>query len=590
MVNDTPFSSISSATTAAEWLDRCDKHEEWVSGGSPMVMISYSHGDRVWVDHAQNFIGDVFRHGDLLCSETGEPYKLWDFAGKGTGTRLGQHFPTEVAQKMWECRAAIIIFSQSYVNSPFCRDIELPFLLWRRRHHGTPLFILRVSDTTRDRRAWRVPGGEPMLLEDLVDDRNPALGGAGGAAAGLTLDQLNPPQLTQRFVAVAKGIEEQVKAIEKARKDAREAAKAAEKEQQAEQERLAREAEEAAEAQRRAAERERAAREADEKERLEEEARKAKEAENGPGETGQTPEGPVPGTPVVPVDSVTTEPVGGPAGPVGPFPMVPGLVIFMVVVSVLAGIAYWNGWIGSKPANPTGSGATNQTAAAIVAPKATADGNATGVASAAAEQAAAEAAAKKAVEIAAKTAAEAAAIKAAEAAAAAAACDRAAMAPSDSRATPQTPGVELSAIPATALSDCRRAVELNPDNVTLLFQLGRALQADQQYLEAMRTYLAAAGRGDVLSKNNIGSLYSDHPDVFIAAKDSFGCSDKADCDEKAVTWYAKAVTSYAKAAKQEQAGAQNNLGWMYEKKLGVRNRTEEPELNCTDDADCNEKA
>ena len=50
------------------------------------------------------------------------------------------------------------------------------------------------------------------------------------------------------------------------------------------------------------------------------------------------------------------------------------------------------------------------------------------------------------------------------------------------------------------------------------------------------------------------------------------------------------MTWYAKAAKQEQADAQYNLGWMYENKRGVQNRTEQPELNCKDDAACDEKA
>ncbi|MCA3449005.1 MAG: sel1 repeat family protein [Rhodobacter sp.] len=100
----------------------------------------------------------------------------------------------------------------------------------------------------------------------------------------------------------------------------------------------------------------------------------------------------------------------------------------------------------------------------------------------------------------------------------------------------------------------------------------------------MQIFQTAAKRGSLLSNFNIGKLYADNSDVFIAAKDSFRCSDDEDCARKAVTWYAE-------AAKQGNAVAQNNLGYMYDSKRGVRGRIEGVDLNCTeDDEDCYRKA
>jgi TPR repeat protein len=157
------------------------------------------------------------------------------------------------------------------------------------------------------------------------------------------------------------------------------------------------------------------------------------------------------------------------------------------------------------------------------------------------------------------------------------------MSPFDPRATPDRPGVDLSKIEATAVPVCRLAVKLNPDDESLWFQLGRALTADQQYLEAVKTLRAAAGRGSVESESMIGSLYADHPDSFTAAKESFRCTHDRDCDLKAVTWYAM-------AAKQGFANAQKNLGWMYDVKRGVRGRIEGADLNCTYYEDCSREA
>ncbi len=579
-MNDAPVSSISSATSAGEWLAECERRTDWVPGRCPLVMISYSQGnpaateeadrgDRKWVKKAHEFIGDVFRHGDLLCSDSREPYTLWDFASEGIGTRLGQHFPEQVAQKMWECRAAIIIFSQSYVNSPFCRDIELPFLLWRRRHHGTPLFILRVSATTRDGKKWRVPYGEPMLLEDLVDDRNPALGGAGVASTGLTLNKLEGPQLTERLVAIAKGMEAQVQAIEQARKAERKAAEAAETARlereatAAEALRVAKQAREAADAAESArfAEEARQNREKTEAAKAQgtaEQARKDREAAEARRLSDQKTHAKEPEQEGIPQPQVEPSEQG-----------FNWRFILICLFLFCAGISF----VYLRVNDSIREAAAAADTAMNISEAATAEQTAA-VAEEARKASEAAAAAKGAEEA---TAAQ------AEAAVAAESCDQAAMSPFDPRATPDRPGVDLSQIEATSVPVCRRAVELNAENVTLLFQFGRVLAANGQYLEAMQTLRAAAGRGSVESKNTIGLLYSDHPEVFIAAKDIFRCSNTVDCDQKAVTWFASAANIW-------DAEAQANLGWMYANQRGVRDRTKGANLNCTDYEDCDQQA
>jgi TIR domain len=205
--------------TAADWLAFAQS-KGWKEGASPVLMVSYTGHDKRWVDEVHKYIGDGVR--DIKDAATAERFKIWDYANSESGTKLGEHFPTEIALQMWTCQCAIVIYSQEYLGSVWCREIELPFLLWRRKHHGIDLFIIRVGETTRDGKPWVFPGDgtreDSIKLEELIDDRNPALSSGSKDFSGDFIDSLDRPRLNRRLTALANGIERQISARQDTRR------------------------------------------------------------------------------------------------------------------------------------------------------------------------------------------------------------------------------------------------------------------------------------------------------------------------------------------------------------------------------------
>ncbi|MCH2096393.1 MAG: caspase family protein [Rhodobacteraceae bacterium] len=132
---------------------------------------------------------------------------------------------------------------------------------------------------------------------------------------------------------------------------------------------------------------------------------------------------------------------------------------------------------------------------------------------------------------------------------------------------------------------CTAALEEFPNHPRMITFLGRALDSQGKYEEAVQHYKAAAQRGDPTAQNNLGALYTN------------GLGVEQD-DIQAVSWYRKAaeqgnaraqnnlglmyrngrgleqddiqaVSWYRKAAEQGNASAQTNLGWMYRNGRGV---------------------
>ena len=62
-----------------------------------------------------------------------------------TGHRDRNPVSVELASQLWRCRAAIVLLSQDYLNSPICAATELPFLAWRHAAQGMPLYVLQVG-------------------------------------------------------------------------------------------------------------------------------------------------------------------------------------------------------------------------------------------------------------------------------------------------------------------------------------------------------------------------------------------------------------------------------------------------------------
>jgi hypothetical protein len=129
-------------------------------------------------------------------------------------------------------------------------------------------------------------------------------------------------------------------------------------------------------------------------------------------------------------------------------------------------------------------------------------------------------------------------------------CDWLAASPVDEQRPKAVPGVlpeQLNVAPA--LAACNEAVSKYPNVARFSFELGRVLLASKDYSAARKQYDRAADLGSIPAMNNIGYLYDKGLGV---AQD-----------------YAEAARWYEKAAAAGFPVAMNNIGYLYDKGLGV---------------------
>jgi len=93
---------------------------------------------------------------------------------------------------MWCCRAALLVLSTDYFQSKYCRQIELPFLLWRREHHGLMCMPVRLGTLPVNR--VRLPdydkASRTVIFDEMIDDRQAAIEFASSPHRELSLLQL----------------------------------------------------------------------------------------------------------------------------------------------------------------------------------------------------------------------------------------------------------------------------------------------------------------------------------------------------------------------------------------------------------------
>ena len=128
-------------------------------------------------------------------------------------------------------------------------------------------------------------------------------------------------------------------------------------------------------------------------------------------------------------------------------------------------------------------------------------------------------------------------------------CDRLASSPYDTTRPMNMPGVEFNHIDtANAIPACRNALREHPNDIRVAYQLGRSLQKDgnsSAMAEAARLYKMAADQGVAGAQTNLGNLY----------ESGLGGLEKNEQE---------AVRLYRLAADQNMALAQFNLGRSYE--------------------------
>jgi TPR repeat protein len=147
-------------------------------------------------------------------------------------------------------------------------------------------------------------------------------------------------------------------------------------------------------------------------------------------------------------------------------------------------------------------------------------------------------------------------------------------------------GVEFSKLNSSAaVSACRLAVEANPDNPRLEFQLARALIKGKLYGEAVEWNRKAAEQGYANAENNLGRLYDLGHGVLQDYAEAARWYRKAVEHGSAIAErnlgylhyygrgvpqdYAEAVPWFRRAAEHGIAAAANDLGWMYKSGRGV---------------------
>jgi TIR domain-containing protein len=219
-VGRTPADGSAPATTfdrasPEHWIQHVAAERQLIAGDAPLIMISYASEDLPWVDELQAFIDPRIEH---LRDPDKQSYELWQFSNGRRGTVPGDAFPTVVAEKMWRCRAALILLSKSYFSSIYCRQIELPFLMWRRQHHGLLCMPVRLGALPTDRvrlPTYSSPAGT-VFLDELIDDRQAPADFAASPHRDLTLKQLKErgyeSEIERRFSGVAHLIVEHLKA------------------------------------------------------------------------------------------------------------------------------------------------------------------------------------------------------------------------------------------------------------------------------------------------------------------------------------------------------------------------------------------
>ncbi|WP_052952912.1 tetratricopeptide repeat protein [Devosia psychrophila] len=167
----------------------------------------------------------------------------------------------------------------------------------------------------------------------------------------------------------------------------------------------------------------------------------------------------------------------------------------------------------------------------------------------------------------------------------AATCDQLASSPLDP-AVPVGTGVKFDDLDAgAAIVACASAVEANPDNAKLRFQLARSYDVAEQFDKAIAEYRVAADQGYALALSSLGSLYEGgyglDADPAAAARlyeEAAGAGvvvamenlAKLYEDGRSVTQdYDRAVELYRQAAEAGSPYASGSLGWLAENGFGM---------------------
>jgi hypothetical protein len=203
------------------WLERVEERR-LNPGAKPLVLISFASEDQEWVDELHKFLEP--RVAGLNDPE-GHSYQVWSFSDAKRGTTPGQEFPEIIAEKMWSCRAAIVLLSSDYFQSWYCRRIELPFLMWRWAHQNLPCLPVRLGTLPVEK--VRLPPfrleSRMVRLDEIIDERQAPADFAASPYRDYNLKELKEAkleaQIEKRFDGVGRRVVDALKSRYAARDD-----------------------------------------------------------------------------------------------------------------------------------------------------------------------------------------------------------------------------------------------------------------------------------------------------------------------------------------------------------------------------------
>src|SRR5258708_24192712 len=121
---------------------------------SVRILVSYSHRD-------PSYLGADSLLGFLKGLEREEDVEFWSDEGIEGGTLWDE----QIQERMGTSDIALILVSQSFLDSRYCRDVEISAFLKRCRDGGMIIFPIILSPCEWERQGWVasrpfLPGGD----------------------------------------------------------------------------------------------------------------------------------------------------------------------------------------------------------------------------------------------------------------------------------------------------------------------------------------------------------------------------------------------------------------------------------------------
>ncbi|MGD2115410.1 MAG: AAA family ATPase, partial [Acidobacteriota bacterium] len=127
------------------------------------IFVSYSHKD-------SEYLRDDSLLGFLRGLEQDEGVEIWTDERIGTGSLWDE----EIRERIASSHIALVLVSQAFLDSAYCREVELREFLERRRRDGMLIFPVILSPSEWERHDWLashqfLPGGDETIEENYQE-------------------------------------------------------------------------------------------------------------------------------------------------------------------------------------------------------------------------------------------------------------------------------------------------------------------------------------------------------------------------------------------------------------------------------------